>query len=321
MKKIKQVKDILTNLDNPIYIAGHVKPDQDSIGSCLALARFLNSIGKKAYVLLDDKDREIINWQNDYSLIVNKIHDNNFNFIALDLNEKKRLGKFEIYFDKALYTINIDHHQDNKHEANFTLSIPGISSTCEMIYSIIESYGKEHFSIPICESLYAGILNDTNCFTRRLSPQTLKITQKLINKGIDYPFIIKKTLKERTMYEFKALAKLINQIQYDGFHYAIIDMQDENFKELSHNQIVKKLAEDLRTIEGMDVFILLIKKNNIITSKCMSNSSENADKIASLFGGGGHKKEAGFTIENLSIDEIISKIKIFLNEKRVKISK
>ena len=322
MKKIKEAKDILINLDsNPIYIAGHIKPDQDSIGSCLALARFLNSIGKKAYVLLEDKDRDIINWQNDYSLIVNDVHDNVFNFIALDLNEKKRLGKFETYFDKALYTINIDHHQDNKNEANFTLSIPGISSTCEMIYSIIESYGKEYFSTPICENLYAGILNDTNCFTRRISSQTFKTTQKLINKGINYPYIIKKTLKERTMYEFKALSKLINQIEYDGFHYVIIDMQDENFKDLTHNQIVKKLAEDLRTIEGMDVFILLIKKDNIITSKCMSNISENADKIASLFGGGGHKKEAGFTTDNLSTDEIISKIKNYLNIKKVKLSK
>ena len=314
MKKIKEIKNALNSINNNIYIAGHIKPDQDSIGSCLSLASFLNSIGKKAYVLLEDIDKDIIKWQNDYSLIVNKINDKNYTFIALDLNEKKRLGRFETYFDTASYTINIDHHQDNKKEADFILSIPGISSTCEIIFNIINSFGKEYFTTSICESLYAGIMNDTNCFSRRISSDTLKITQKLINKGINYSYIIKKTLTERTMYEFKALAKLINEIKYDGFHYVIVDKENECFNNLTHNQIVKKIAEDLRTIEGIDVFILIIKNQDIITAKCMSNISENADKIATLFNGGGHKKEAGFTVKDISIEEILKTIKNYLTK-------
>ena len=313
MKKFKEIRLILENLNNNIYIAGHIKPDQDSIGSCLSLARFLNNIGKNTHVLLEDKDLDIIKWQNDYSLVTNEIKEKKYTFIALDLNEKKRLGVFENYFDNANYTINIDHHQDNKYEANFTLSIPGISSTCEIIFEIINSFGKEHFTKPINESLYAGIMNDTNCFTRRLSSNTLKITQKLINSNIDYSYIIKKTLTERTMYEFKALAKLVNEIKYDKFHYVVVDKEDESFSSLTHNQIVKKIAEDLRTIEGIDIFIVLIKNKDIITAKCMSNISENADKIASLFDGGGHKKEAGFTAKNISTAEILDKIKNYLS--------
>ena len=137
---MENIKNIILKLDDsPIYIAGHIKPDQDSIGSCLAFARFLNNFGKKAYVLLEDKDKAINEWQNDYSLIVNDIKDENFNFIALDLNEKKRLGFYEKYFDKARYTINVDHHQDNKGEANYTISDTSVSSTCEIIYNIIKN--------------------------------------------------------------------------------------------------------------------------------------------------------------------------------------
>ena len=134
MKNLKSIRNELLNLESPIYIAGHLKPDQDSIGSSLALARYLNNHGKKAYVLLDDNDKDIIKWQNDYSLIVNNITEQKYSFISIDLNEKKRLGRFEEYFDKASYTINIDHHQDNKNEANFTVSIPDISSTCEILF-------------------------------------------------------------------------------------------------------------------------------------------------------------------------------------------
>ena len=69
----------------------------------------------------------------------------------------------------------------------------------------------------------------------------------------------------------------------------------------------------------MDVFVLLIRNNDVITAKCMSNISENANKIASLFGGGGHKKEAGFTVKNISTEEIIDKIKMYVNSKNAKL--
>ena len=70
------------------------------------------------------------------------------------------------------------------------------------------SEGKQAFSKDVADYLYAGMMNDTNCFTRRLSQKTMAIAQKLINYGADYMQIIKKTFSERTMYWFKALAKL-----------------------------------------------------------------------------------------------------------------
>lgn len=315
MNKFKEAKEILLNLNSlPIYIAGHIKPDQDSVGSCVALANFLNKNGKTAFVLLEDFDREILDWKPECNCITNSVDAQKYNFIALDLNEKKRLGAFEQYFDKAEYKLNIDHHQDNKYEADFTLSIPGISSTCEIIYEIINTENKTYFDKDTCDYLYAGIMNDTNCFTRRLSKKTMAIAQKLINFGADYNYIIKKTFSERSMYEFKALAKLVSEIQYDEFYYAVVDKSLPEFANLTHNQIVKKIAEDLRKIQGIDVFLILIKTNDTIVAKVMSNVSENADKLASVFGGGGHKKEAGFTVKNVSIQEIIDKTKDFLNK-------
>ena len=316
MNKFKETKEVLKNLNNlPIYIAGHVKPNQDSVGSCMALALFLKGIGKDAYVLLEEKDNDILSWKGDYSCVKNDIAHERYNFIALDLNEKKRLARFENGFDNAEFKINIDHHQDNKYEADFTLSIPGISSTCEIIYEILKSEGRSVFNKDICDYLYAGMMNDTNCFTRRLSKNTMAIAQKLINFGADYVYIIKKTFSERSLYEFQALAKLVSGIQYDGFHYVVVDKSDEAFSKLTHNQIVKKIAEDLRKIEGMDIFLVLIKNENNIVAKVMSNISECADKLAGVFGGGGHKKEAGFTIDICPIEEIIEKAKEFLKNR------
>ena len=309
---MKNMINTLLNLNNnPIYISGHIKPDQDSICSSLALALFLESLNKKCYVLIEEKDLNILDWKKDYKFIKHEVDDKNYNFIALDLNEKSRLGKYELYFDNANITINIDHHQNNKKEANYIYSNDKVSSTSEIIFNIINTYNKKLLTKSICEYLYSGILNDTNGFTRRLSNKTLTITQKLINKGINYSHILKETFTKRSVYEFKALAKLINEIKFDDFHYLIIDKEKEEFKNLTHNQIVKKIAEDLRKIDEIDTFILLVKNKENIIGKCMTNSKDNANKIAELFGGGGHKKEAGFTT-TLNINEILSSIKKYL---------
>ncbi|MBQ9792820.1 MAG: DHH family phosphoesterase [Clostridia bacterium] len=312
MINYKNLNKLLINLPNnlPIYFAGHIKPDPDSICSCLALAEYLKNIGKNVKVLLNKKDESIIDWLNDNSLIVNQVTDNKYNFIALDVNEKSRLGEYEKDFDRAITKINIDHHQNNKYEANYTLSEPGKSSTCELIFNLIGK--KENLTLKICNCLYAGMMADTNCFTRRLSNKTLVIAQKLINFGINYVEIIKETFSKRSMYEFKAMAKLVDELKFEGFHYVIADKEKEEFKNLSHNSLVKVIAEELRKIDEIDIFLLLIKNGNTITVKTMSNKCEIADKIAGVFGGGGHKKEAGFTVEDMSVDQIILKTKEFL---------
>lgn len=311
MNKFQKMKNSLLELNNlPIYIAGHIKPDQDSICSCLALAEWLKINGKKVYVLLKNSDESLIDWQGESEFITFEIKDKEYNFIALDLNEMKRLGDFYDGFKRANYTINIDHHQGNLFETNETLSIPGISSTCEIIYEIIKP--EKELSLKVCEQLYSGMMNDTNCFSRRLSKNTLKIAQKLINKGVNYTNIIKQTFSNRTLYQFKALAKIVEELKFDGIYYAVIDKELPEFCNLSHNEIVKQIAEDLRKIDSIDVFLMLIKNKNVITAKVMTNKSEIADKIAAIFGGGGHKKEAGFTVENITVEDIINKTKEYL---------
>ena len=306
------LRKLLLNIDNrlPIYIAGHITPDQDSICSCLALAEFLNNNKKKPKVLIEDKDLDVISWHENTKFLTNEVKEKEYNFIALDMNEKKRLGVFEKYFDSANITFNIDHHENNKLEADYTLFNSNMSSTCEMIYNLIK-FDKKNFTKEICEYLYSGILNDTNCFSRRLTNKTLSIAQKLINFGIDYKNIINKTFAECSLYELKALAEIVNNLQFDGFYYTIIDKEKEVFKSLTHNQIVKKLAEEVRKVKNIDNLVFFIKDKNIIKAKVMTNKTDNASIIAELFGGGGHKKEAGFTTET-SIDEIIKTIKNFL---------
>ena len=315
MNIFQEIREMLLGLnDLPIYIAGHIKPDQDSVCSCLALAQWLNKNNKNAKVLLSVNDYSIINWQGHSNLIVDKVCEEKYNFIALDVNEMKRLGAYYDDFKKALKTINIDHHQGNDYEADYVYSNGKFSSTCEIIYKIIKPRKRDMYDVSFYELLYCGMMNDTNCFSRRLSKETLAIAQKFINRGVDYSKIIKQTFSNRTFYQYKAMAKMINEMIFDDFHYVIVDKSQNEYCDLSHNEIVKQIAEDLRKIDGIDLFVVLIQESNKIVGKVMTNKSENANKIAEVLGGGGHKKEAGFTIENISATEIINRIKNYIKK-------
>ena len=144
----------------------------------------------------------------------------------------------------------------------------------------------------------------------------MTITQTLINSGIDYEEIIRKSIHHRTMYQYVALARLINEINYDSksnFHYATIDKTLPEYENLSHNDIVKIIAEEIRKIEGIDLLLILIKNKHNITVKVASNITKNAHIIAKHFGGGGHRGEAGFTT-NLTTEEILQETKEFLKQ-------
>ena len=117
-KIIKTLKD----LELPIYIAGHIEPDDDSIASCLSLAYLLNSLGKATCVLLEDKDRIILDNHTLDINISNSVHDEEYVFVLLDSNETYRLGNFEQYYFNAKLKINIDHHKGNNTNADVLVS-------------------------------------------------------------------------------------------------------------------------------------------------------------------------------------------------------
>ena len=131
----------------------------------------------------------------DYSFICSDIQENDYVFIALDVNDKKRLGKYNDGYKNASIKINIDHHQGNDMDADYTLSSPGKSSTCELIYDL---FGSD-IDMTIASYLYSGIMNDTNGFKRRISSRTLSIAQELINYGVDYTNIIKKAVATKRL--------------------------------------------------------------------------------------------------------------------------
>ena len=310
-QELKQTIDNLPFNDN-ILIGGHQNTDYDSIGSTLALTRFLNKLGKKTYALIEEKDLPKLEWYGNYDYIISEYNsDENYNFILLDANRKSRLGIFEEYFDNASIKINIDHHEDNKKQCDYIFVDENISSTCEIIYNLLILF-ENALDESIASLLYAGIVSDSNCFYKSTTSDTLKVASDLLKFNIDGNYIIKKTCKSLSMDESKVLSDMMSNIKYDDFHYIIMDRNNDIYRNIDYNVIFKKCASTIYEISEIKIIGLFLKElDGSISGIYRSNCEINVDKLATQLGGGGHKKASGFE-NNMSLDEILKITKEYI---------
>lgn len=313
-KKLKQVIDGLSNEDL-ILLGGHKNTDYDSICSTLSLTIFLNKIGKKALMLLEEKDYDKLDWYSNFNFIISEYNaSDKYNFILLDSNRKSRLGIFEKYFDESNIKINIDHHEDNKNESDYIFVDENISSTSEIIFNLINEY-ENIMDKDIATLLYAGIASDTNSFYKRVTTNTMVVASELLKYNIDSTYIIKKVCKNMTLNESKILADMISNIKYDEFHYIVLDRNNELYKDIDYSVIFKKCASIIYEISDIEVLGLFLKElDGSISGLFRSNSDIDVDKLATTLGGGGHKKASGFE-NNLDINNILEISKEYIKRR------
>lgn len=310
-KKIKEVIESIPN-DEQIFISGHLNPDMDSVGTSLALARYLNSIGKSASVLLDQDNFKILKWFDDYAYVIDEpklAKKEKYTFIMLDANEKKRLGRYEKYFDNARLTIQIDHHENNDGLSNYIVVASEISSTSEMMYSLLKLFDKGIDS-KIAELLYAEIVTDTKGFFQRTSTQTFLVASKLLEYNIDYQYITRATLKRMSYKDVVALSHAILDLEFDrGLCYIVIDDEKDYYSGLEYNAFAKLIAPFIQNIDDTDIILAIYKSGNKITINVRSNTDIEVTTFAGLFGGGGHKYAAGAIVYDTKVDTIIESAK------------
>ncbi|MBQ3772911.1 MAG: DHH family phosphoesterase, partial [Pseudobutyrivibrio sp.] len=162
---IDNFNELISN-SKTVAISGHIRPDGDCVGSCMAVYNYIAAYFPEVdvHVYLDpipnifkflknaDKIEDI------HTLSEDTVFDL---YIALDCSEGSRLGDACAFFEKATHTVCIDHHMTNGGFAEFSYIIPDDSSTCELIYN---QFGKDKITKDIAECLYLGIIHDTGVF-------------------------------------------------------------------------------------------------------------------------------------------------------------
>lgn len=311
MKILEEVKGV-----ESIAISGHIRPDGDCVGSCMGLYLYL----KKALPEVEtdvylEQPADIFSCIQDIDRIhfgeaPDKIYDV---FIALDCAED-RLGNAAQLFKKAKKRINIDHHISNMGCGDVNIIEPERSSTSELLYELLD---PAYLDVEGAKALYIGIIHDSGIFQySNTSPRTLQIAARLIGYGFDFPTLISETFYEKTYVQSQIMARtVLESVRFlDGkCIVGIVDRKTMDFYHVEPKDL-DGIVNQLRIVRGVECAIFMYETAPMEYKVSMrSGDMVDVSRIAVTFGGGGHKKAAGCTMQGTCHD-VINSLSLYIEE-------
>lgn len=323
--------DELKKNDGAVLVFPHKSVDGDCIGSSCAVVSIMRNLGVNAWVCMPEELPSNMGFLGVYDLlfypsedfangdhIVNgKHYDAAF---SVDCTEGHRMGDenckiFEIYDD----ALDIDHHEVT-HLATANKWIdPGSSSACEMVFytavRVSEITGKDISDIidtRCAKCLMAGIVTDTGRFTyTNTRPETLESAGALMELGGDITEVCYNLFDLKTPSEFAISSAACSSAEFfcEG-KLAMVKVTTEMFKQhgAGHDEI-SDVVSRLRDIGGVEFACVLREVgDDTIRGNLRSKTSFDCSVFAEHYGGGGHKRAAGFKITGREINELADEI-------------
>mgnify|MGYP000091924477 FL=1 len=291
-----------------VAIAGHIRPDGDSVGACIGLWTYINDNFPQveADMWLEKPDDKFSMLKGFSELRVPDGEEREYDlFIAVDCAALDRLGKAQPAFEKARKTLCIDHHVSNKGYALTNIIDGDASSACEVICRLLD---MEKVSRDAASALYMGIAHDTGVFQYSCtSPETMRLAAALMEKQIPYTDILEETFYKKTYRQNQVLGKALLESMrlMDGkIIISVMRKREMDFFGVTTTDL-DGIVSQLKLTEGVEVAIFLYEVGNM-EFKVSLRSKEQVDvsKVASYFGGGGHVRAAGVTMKGTFHDII-----------------
>lgn len=299
-------------------IAGHVRPDGDCVGSCMGLYLYIRAYFPQVEVL----DVYLEEFPESFHFIrgteqikhtceTDMEYDRMF---CLDCGDEARLGKAVKYLKTAKKIICIDHHISNRGFADVNHILPDASSTSELVYGLLE---PEKVTKEMAEALYMGIAHDTGVFQYSCtSPETMRIAGELMGKGINFSEIVEKTYFQKTYVQNQILGRaLLESILVLDKKCIISGVRKKDMEFYNASPMdLEGIVSQLRNTKGVEAAVFLYETDNHEYKVSMrSNGAVDVQKVASYFGGGGHVRAAGCTMQG-SFHDVINNLTLHIEQ-------
>ena len=241
--------------------------------------------------------------------ISDKINPKTTGLIILDCSGFDRIGEIAELLKDFNYII-IDHHATNTEKSDSSLIMTDAPSTTYLIQSIIEEMeGK--LTKEEADALFFGLCTDTGFF-RHLDDRSAEVfahASRLIEAGANPKQTFMKMNGGKKFESRLLISRILNRMKsyYDGklvISYETYDDLKELGLESRDSDILYQL---IQTMEGVEA-ICIVRQESPTHCSVGFRSLDKVDvsKIASSFGGGGHKQASGLYIEG-KFDELIPK--------------
>ena len=297
MKIPKEIVSVLKK-EKVFFLATHIDPDGDAIGSALALSSALESLGKEVHVYNKDRVPEFYKFMPGHKRFKSGLKNafiKNPVLVLLDCNSPERAALEQYSFRRSVV---IDHHETERDFGDIRWVVPGAAATGLMIFSLIKAVGVA-FTRDISTNLYTAIAVDTGTFRySNTSPEVLKASAELIEAGAN-PALIAECLYERwESNRFDLLVMTLNNLEIKN-NVAMLHITKDMFQKTDTTpEDTENFSNFPRTIKSVKISALFRDLGDgFWKASLRSKGNVNVAKIAELYGGGGHKNAAGFKIK------------------------
>lgn len=283
-----------------VAIAGHIRPDGDCIGAVLGLYHYLQTacpgISVDPYLqTVPERFAKLPGVEQiSTSFDTQETYDV---FFAVDCGDLDRLGPAADYFKTAKRTVCIDHHISNAGFADENVIGSDISSTCEILYSMMDD-AKVTTDAAVC--LYLGIAHDTGVFQySNTSVKTMRLAADLLAHGFDHTKLIDETFYEKTYVQTQVLGRALMEsiLIFDKrCAVSVMKRREMEFYGIGPDSM-EGIVNQLQLIRGVELAIFLYEiEPQKFRVSMRSSGNVDVSVVAALFGGGGHKRAAGCTV-------------------------
>ena len=308
MDYISEIKPLLQT-PSDIVILTHRNPDGDAIGSSLALYYFLKNMGHSVHVISPSEYPEFLSWMPEIEKIVvydideevtQKLIERSEIAFCLDFNSLDRIDKVGdlLREQKKVNKIMIDHHLHPEPFADFLISDPKASSTCEMIYEFIVALGEKGKIDPlIAESIYTGIVTDTGSFKYGTSPKLFRIVAELIDLGVDDYKLQDWIFNSQKEKHLRLLGHCLNNRLeiLPEYQTGIITLTKDDYAQFDIQRgDTEGIVNFILKIRDVKVAAFIMEQPTIVKISLRSKGDFSVQEIARRhFRGGGHKNASG----------------------------
>ncbi|MCK4546276.1 MAG: bifunctional oligoribonuclease/PAP phosphatase NrnA [Candidatus Eisenbacteria sp.] len=307
----KEVARVLEDHDG-FVILSHREPDGDSVGSQLALCSVLRRLGKRAWAVGEDPMPAIYRFlEGSVRLELPSAVSDPQVFVVVDASNIGRVGGLEALKSCAADILNIDHHGSNTGFGRWDYVDPEASACSEQVYWIVQELGVD-LTDEEAACLYVGLLTDTGAFRfPNTTSRCMKIAADLVDRGFSAAEVARKVFWEKTLESTRLLGLALStlEVRCNG-QIAIMHVS----REMSREARATSSDSDgfplyTKVIAGVKVGLLFREQDDGgVRVSLRSDSGVNVEKVARVFGGGGHPTSAGCvspgTLENAKKDVV-----------------
>lgn len=289
-----------------LVLCPHISPDGDALGSTLALKMALEKAGKNVTVMVDDDVPKAFGFLPQMDCFVKPADTEVVEadlLVVLDASSLDRIGKVAQAV-KAKAVANIDHHISNTQFADYLYLNTEAAATAEILCNLVEKLGiTPDKNLATC--LYTGIYTDCGSFRyANTTPGTMRAAAKLLEYGAR-PNEISDALGTNTRANIEMLGKVLQTLAfYNDGKISTLEIDSDLYdKDVNTDNFISFA----RYIEGVDVAVLFKAVEPAVTRVSMRSQDTDVAAIALSFGGGGHVRAAGCTVE-LPLEQAKAKV-------------